>query len=54
MDEKELTMAERREFIEKMTEFIKAGVLNRDDRRDIYCVCHAACDRELAKSRREE
>ena len=54
MDDKELTMAEKREFIERMTEMIKNGILNRDDRRDIYCVCMVACDRELAKLRKEQ
>ena len=53
-DGKELAMAERREFIEKMTEYVKGGILNRDDRKDIYRVCLAACERELANSRREE
>ena len=49
MAELELTTAEKREFIERMTELIKNGILNRDDRRDIYCVCLVACDREMAK-----
>ena len=53
MEDKELTMAERREFIERMADLIKNGILNRDDRRDIYCVCMVACDRELAKLRKE-
>jgi hypothetical protein len=53
MEDKELTAAEKREFIERMTEMIKNGILNRDDRRDIYCVCMVACDRELAKLRKE-
>ena len=54
MEDKELTMAEKREFIERMTDLIKNGILNRDDRRDIYCVCMVACDRELAKLRKEQ
>jgi len=54
MEDKELTTAEKREFIERMTEMIKNGILNRDDRRDIYCVCMVACDRELAKLRKEQ
>ena len=52
-DDKELTMAERRELIERMTEIIMTGIINRDDRRDIYCVCLAACDREMPKMRKE-
>ncbi len=53
-DEKELTAAEKREFIERMTELANNGILNRDDRREIYCVCMVACDRELAKIRKEQ
>ncbi len=53
-DEKELTMAEKREFIERMTELVNNDILNRDDRREIYCVCMVACDRELAKIRKEQ
>ncbi len=53
-DEKELTTAEKREFIERMTELVNNGILNRDDRREIYCVCMVACDRELAKIRKEQ
>ena len=49
-----MTQAERREFMEQIIELIKNGILNRDDRRDIYCVCLAACDREMAKMKKEE
>ena len=54
MDDREMTQAERREFMEQIIELIKNGILNRDDRRDIYCVCLAACDREMAKMKKEE
>ena len=54
MEDMELTAAEKREFMERMNDLIKNGILNRDDRREIYCVCLAACDRELAKSRKEQ
>ena len=53
-DEKELTKAEQREFIERMTELIRHGILNRDDRREIYIVCMVACDREMAKIGKEQ
>ena len=53
MDEKELTTAEKREFMERMESLIKNGILNRDDRRDIYCVCMAACSREMARIKEE-
>ena len=53
MDELELTAAEKREFIERMAELIKNGILNRNDRREIYSVCLVACDREMAKISKE-
>ena len=49
-----LTMAEKRELIERLTELIKTDILNREDRAAIYTVCMAACDREIAKAKREE
>ncbi len=53
-ESKELTQAEKREFIERITSMVMNNILNRDDRRDIYCVCLVACDREMAKIRRGE
>lgn len=53
-DSRELTQAEKRDFIERMSSLIENNVLNRDDRRDIYCVCKVACDRELAKINKGE
>ena len=49
----ELTMAEKRDFIERITELVKNDVLNREDRDRIYRVCLAACGRELAKMKEE-
>lgn len=49
----ELTMAEKRDFIEKITDLVKNDVLNREDRDSIYRVCFAACGRELAKMKEE-
>ena len=49
----ELTMAEKRDLIERITELVKHDVLNRSDRDDIYRVCMVACDRELAKLKEE-
>lgn len=46
----ELTMAEKRDLIERITELAKHDVLNRDD---IFRVCLAACDREMAKLKKE-
>ena len=45
----ELTMAEKRDLIERITELVKSDVLNREDRDDIFRVCLVACDREMAK-----
>ena len=53
MEDKQLTMAEKHELIERITEMVKNDILNRDDRRDIYCVCLAACDREMARIKKE-
>lgn len=49
----ELTTAEKRDLIERITELTKAGVLNRADRDDIYRICLCACDREMAKMKEE-
>ena len=48
----ELTMSEKRDLIERVTELVKHDVLDRSDRDDIFRVCLAACDRELAKIRK--
>lgn len=50
----DLTMAEKRDLIERITELTKIDVLKKEDRDDIYRVCLVACDREMAKMRREK
>lgn len=45
----EMTMAEKRDLIERITELVKNDILNKEDRDDIFRVCLAACSRELAK-----
>ena len=50
----ELTMAEKRELIERITELAKINVLKKEDRDDIYRVCLVACDREMARMRKEQ
>ena len=45
----ELTMAEKRDLIERITELAKHDVLNREDRDDIFRICLVARDREMAK-----
>ena len=49
----DLTMAEKRDLIERITELVKADVLNRNDRDDIYRICLCACDREMAKMKED-
>lgn len=53
-ESKELTQAEKRDFIERITSLVMNNILNRGDRRDIYCVCLAACSREMAKINKGE
>ena len=49
----EMTMAEKRDLIERITELVKNDVLNKEDRDNIFRVCLAACGRELAKLKEE-
>ena len=49
----ELTMAEKRDLIDRITDLAKYDILNREDRDCIYRVCLAACSRELAKLKEE-
>ena len=44
----ELTMAEKRDLIERITELVKNDILNKADRDNIFRACLAACSRELA------
>ena len=53
LDDKELTMAEKRELIVRITELIKCNVINRDDMADFFRICLVACDREMAKLKEE-
>lgn len=50
----DLTMAEKRDLIERITELAKIDVLKKEDRDDIYRVCLVACDREMAKMSKEQ
>ena len=45
----DLTMAEKRDLIERIRELVKNDILNKEDRDNIFRVCLAACNRELAK-----
>ena len=49
----ELTMAEKRDLIERVTVLTKNDVLKKEDRDEIFRVCLVACDREMAKLKEE-
>ena len=45
----DMTMAEKRDLIERITELVKNNILNKEDRDNIFRVCLVACSLELAK-----
>ena len=49
----QMTMAEKRDFLERIRELTLNDVLQREDRDDIFRVCLVACDREIAKMKEE-
>ncbi len=49
----ELTMAEKREFLERIRELTMIDVIRRAERDEIYRILLAAADRELARLREE-
>lgn len=49
----QMTMAEKRDFLERIRELTLSDVIQKEDRDDIYRVCLAACDREMAKMKEE-
>lgn len=53
MEDMQLTMEEKQGLIEQIKDLVMHDIINRDDRRDIYCVCLVACDREMAKMKKE-
>lgn len=50
----QLTMAEKRDFLGRIRILVLQDVIQREDRDEIFRVCMAACDRELAKLKMEE
>ena len=48
-----MTMAEKRDLIERIRELTLHDVPNREDRDTIFRVCMVACDREMAKLKEE-
>ncbi len=49
-----MTMAEKRDLLERIRELTLHDILNKEDRDTIFRVCMVACDRELAKLKKEE
>lgn len=49
----QLTIAEKRDFIERIRTLVMQDVIQKEERDEIYRVCMAACDRELAKLKEE-
>ena len=43
-----MTMAEKRDFLERIRDLTLHDVLNREDRDTIFRVCMAACERKMA------
>ena len=50
----DMTMAEKRDLLERIRELALIDVLKKEDRDDIYRVCMVACDREMAKLKEEK
>ena len=50
----ELTMAEKRDLLDRIRKLVLADVIKKKDRDEIYRVCMAACSRELAKLQEKE
>ena len=49
----QLTIAEKRDFIERIRTLVMQDVIQKEERDEIYRVCMAACYRELAKLKEE-
>lgn len=50
----DLTAAEKRDLIERVSELVKCDVIKKEDRDDIFRVCMAACSRALAEMKEEK
>ena len=50
----QLTMAEKRDFLERIRTLVLQDVIQREERDDIFRICMSACYRELAKLKMEE
>lgn len=49
----QLTIAEKRDFLERIRKLVMQDVIQKEERDEIYRVCMAACGRELAKLKEE-
>ena len=49
----QMTMGEKREFLERMQELVKHNILRKEDRDAVYRICLAACGRELEELKKE-
>lgn len=50
----DMTMAEKRDLLERIRQLALIDVLKKEDRDDIYRVCMVACDREMARLKEEK
>ncbi len=50
----QLTLAEKRDLLERMRALVKDDILKKEDRDAVYWICLAACERELGKLKRED
>ena len=49
----QMTMAEKRGFLERIREMTLFDVLQKEDRDNIFRICKAACKREMAMQKEE-
>ena len=50
----QLTMAEKRDFLERIRELVLCDVIQKEDRDAIFKICLKACNREMARIGEEE
>ena len=50
----QLTMAEKRDFLERIRELVLCDVIGKEDRDAIFKICLTACSREMARIEEEE
>ena len=50
----DLTMAEKREFLEEIQKLVLSGMIKKEDQDEIFRVCLSACDRSLGEGLTKE